>query len=194
MVECGVNHARLNALCNFCAQHGFACTTLEPHPVAVLDATLLGVVLVVSAVATLLRHRIVAALTPRLGETDGREPVALTVLLGATQAGKTSLMRLMAGLDTPTEGRVWADGKDVTGMGVRERNVAMVYQQFINYPSLSVFENIASPLRIAGKLSEDQIKKKVSEMAERLHISKYLDRSPAALSGHADFDSFRLTA
>ncbi|MEY3999150.1 MAG: hypothetical protein RLY60_1962, partial [Pseudomonadota bacterium] len=63
-------------------------------------------------------------------------PNAVTVLLGATQAGKTSLMRMMAGLDTPTEGRVWADGKDVTGMGVRERNVAMVYQQFINYPSM----------------------------------------------------------
>ena len=58
----------------------------------------------------------------------------MTVLLGATQAGKTSLMRLMAGLDTPTSGQVRVDGQDVTGMPVRERNVAMVYQQFINYP------------------------------------------------------------
>ena len=73
---------------------------------------------------------------------------AVTVLLGATQAGKTSLMRLMAGLDTPTSGRVWVDGKDVTGIGVRDRNVAMVYQQFINYPSMNVFDNIASPMRI----------------------------------------------
>ena len=108
---------------------------------------------------------------------------AINVLLGPTLAGKTTLMRLMAGLDRPTEGKIIADGVDVTGVPVRERHLAMVYQQFINYPSLSVFENIASPLRIAGKLSEDDIRKKVHEMAERLHISNYLDRSPAALSG-----------
>ncbi|MDP1635200.1 MAG: ATP-binding cassette domain-containing protein, partial [Gallionellaceae bacterium] len=60
---------------------------------------------------------------------------AVTVLLGATQAGKTSLMRIMAGLDTPSKGSVRVDGKDVTGLSVRKRNVAMVYQQFINYPS-----------------------------------------------------------
>ncbi len=108
---------------------------------------------------------------------------AINVLLGPTLAGKTTLMRVMAGLDRPAEGKVMVDGVDVTGVPVRERHLAMVYQQFINYPSLSVFENIASPLRIAGKLSEDQIRKKVHEMAERLHISAYLDRSPAALSG-----------
>ena len=54
-------------------------------------------------------------------------------------------MRIMAGLDRPTEGRVLADGVDVTGVPVRQRNVAMVYQQFINYPSMTVFDNIASP-------------------------------------------------
>ena len=73
---------------------------------------------------------------------------AVTVLLGATQAGKTTLMRVMAGLDRPSAGRVRVDGRDVTGMPVRQRNVAMVYQQFINYPSMSVFDNIASPLRL----------------------------------------------
>eukprot|EP01036_Dinobryon_divergens_P001627 gene1627-2130_t len=56
------------------------------------------------------------------------QPNAVTVLLGATQAGKTSLMRIMAGLDVPTHGRVLVDGKDVTGTPVRDRNVAMVYQ------------------------------------------------------------------
>lgn len=115
--------------------------------------------------------------------TAALAPGAINVLLGPTLAGKTTLMRVMAGLDRPAEGRVLVDGVGVTGVPVRERNLAMVYQQFINYPSLSVFENIASPLRIAGKLSEDQIKRKVSEMAERLHISNYLDRSPSALSG-----------
>lgn len=60
-------------------------------------------------------------------------PGAMTVLLGATLAGKTSVMRIMAGLDRPTEGKVLVDGADVTGVPVRQRNVAMVYQQFINY-------------------------------------------------------------
>lgn len=76
---------------------------------------------------------------------------AVTVLLGATQAGKTSLMRIMAGLDVPTTGRVLVDGRDVVGVPVRERNVAMVYQQFINYPSLKVRDNIASPLKLRGE-------------------------------------------
>lgn len=110
-------------------------------------------------------------------------PGSINVLLGATLAGKTTLMRLMAGLDVPDQGKVLVDGRDVTGVPVRARNLAMVYQQFINYPSMSVFENIASPLRIAGKLGEDAIRQRVHEVAERLHISQYLDRSPAALSG-----------
>jgi len=105
---------------------------------------------------------------------------AVTVLLGATQAGKTSLMRLMAGLDTPTEGKVLVDGKDVTGMPVRERNVAMVYQQFINYPSLKVSDNIASPLKLRG---ETNIEARVKALAEKLHIGMFLDRLPAELSG-----------
>ena len=75
----------------------------------------------------------------------------LSVLLGPTLSGKTSIMRLLAGLDKPTSGRVLVDGKDVTGFDVRKRSVAMVYQQFINYPSLTVYENIASPLRVQGK-------------------------------------------
>ena len=107
-------------------------------------------------------------------------PNAVTVLLGATQAGKTSLMRLMAGLDTPTAGQVWVDGKDVTGMGVRDRNVAMVYQQFINYPSMNVFDNIASPMQLRG---DKDIATKVKVLAARLRIDPFLDRLPAALSG-----------
>ena len=69
----------------------------------------------------------------------------LNVLLGPTLSGKTSLMRLMAGLDRPTEGQLLFDGADVTGKRVQDRSVAMVYQQFINYPALTVYENIASP-------------------------------------------------
>lgn len=109
-------------------------------------------------------------------------PGTINVLLGTTQAGKTTLMRLMAGLDKPSAGRVLADDRDVTGVSVRHRNLAMVYQQFINYPSLTVFENIASPLRIA-RVPEAQIRTRVTELAERLHITPYLQRSPAELSG-----------
>ena len=107
-------------------------------------------------------------------------PRAVTVLLGATQAGKTTLMRLMAGLDTPSKGRVVADGKDVTGLPVRERNVAMVYQQFINYPSMTVADNIASPLKLRG---EKGIAARVAELAAKLHIEPFLKRLPAELSG-----------
>jgi glycerol transport system ATP-binding protein len=107
-------------------------------------------------------------------------PLAVTVLLGATQAGKTSLMRVMAGLDAPAKGRVLADGKDVTGKPVRERDVAMVYQQFINYPSMTVAGNIASPLKLRG---EKNIAARVSELAAKLHIEMFLDRLPAELSG-----------
>ncbi len=109
-------------------------------------------------------------------------PGTINVLLGTTQAGKTSLMRVMAGLDRPSSGRVLADGRDVTGVPVRERDLAMVYQQFINYPSFTVFDNIASPLRIK-RMPEREIGKRVVDMAERLHITPYLQRSPAELSG-----------
>ena len=107
-------------------------------------------------------------------------PRAVTVLLGATQAGKTSLMRVMAGLDAPSQGRVLADGRDVTGQPVRDRNVSMVYQQFINYPSMTVADNIASPLRLRG---EKGIAARVAELAGKLHIEPFLKRLPAELSG-----------
>lgn len=120
-------------------------------------------------------HLYPMSLSPRTNE--------LTVLLGATLAGKTSLMRVMAGLDRPNSGSVWVNGVDVTGQSVRRRNVAMVYQQFINYPSMTVYNNIASPLRLKGELSESELDQRVRNMAERLHIDPYLSRLPAELSG-----------
>lgn len=110
------------------------------------------------------------------------EPGGFNVLLGPTRAGKTSLMRLMAGLDKPTTGRVFMNGKDVTDLPVQKRNVAMVYQQFINYPSLTVYDNIASPLKIKG-LGKAEIDRKVRSAAELVHIDMFLDRLPAELSG-----------
>lgn len=109
-------------------------------------------------------------------------PGQFNVLLGATLAGKTTLLRIMAGLDKPGGGRIFIGDSDVTGVPVRRRNVAMVYQQFINYPSLSVFENIASPLRVARK-SEQEIRSRVGAIAETLRLTPFLSRYPAELSG-----------
>ena len=119
---------------------------------------------------------------PHLHRIDVDLAPGLHVLLGPTGSGKTSLMRLMAGLDRPTAGRLFQDGVDVTDLPVRKRNVAFVYQQFINFPSLTVRQNIASPLERQG-LASAEIQRKVEETARLLHIDHLLDRMPAALSG-----------
>lgn len=110
------------------------------------------------------------------------EKGTMNVLLGRTLAGKTSLMRLMAGLDQPTEGRILWDGRDMTGVPVQKRQVAMVYQQFINYPTLTVYENIASPLRLQRRPS-GEIDRRVRETAELMKLAPMLDRKPLELSG-----------
>ena len=106
----------------------------------------------------------------------------MNVLLGPTSSGKTSLMRLMAGLDVPTEGRLFWEGQDVTGMRVQDRKVAMVYQQFINYPSMTVYDNIASPLRLMGK-SKAEIDTAVKQAADLMQLGPFLNRKPLELSG-----------
>ncbi|PTL81811.1 ABC transporter [Vitiosangium sp. GDMCC 1.1324] len=111
------------------------------------------------------------------------EPGSFSVLLGRTRAGKTSLLRLMAGLDKPTSGTLRANGADVTHLDVRRRDVAMVYQQFVNYPSLTVYENIASPLRLAGKLGKQELDRRVRDTAAALRLEPFLNRLPAELSG-----------
>ncbi len=106
----------------------------------------------------------------------------VNVFLGPTQAGKTSLMRVIAGLDRPSSGQILVDGKDMVGISVRERNLSMVYQQFVNYPAMTVYENIASPLRLQH-FPKDEIQHRVQEVAEKLHIDHLLQRMPGALSG-----------
>jgi glycerol transport system ATP-binding protein len=107
----------------------------------------------------------------------------MNVLLGPTSSGKTSLMRLMAGLDVPNTGKVIWGGKDVTGMRVQDRGVAMVYQQFINYPSMTVYDNIASPMRLLGQ-SKDQIDVAVKKAADLMKLAPaLLARKPLELSG-----------
>ncbi len=110
------------------------------------------------------------------------EPGSFNVLLGTTLAGKTTLMQLIAGLDRPTSGEVWFGGRNVTGVPVQKRNVSMVYQQFINYANFTVYDNIASPLRVAG-MSSSEIERRVNEAAELLRLSPMLRRKPSELSG-----------
>lgn len=110
------------------------------------------------------------------------EPGSFNVLLGRTLAGKTSLMRIIAGLDKPSNGIISMNGRVVNDLSVQNRNVSMVYQQFINYPNMTVAQNIASPLVVAG-CDADEIRGRVEQTAELLHIQAFLDRYPSELSG-----------
>jgi glycerol transport system ATP-binding protein len=110
------------------------------------------------------------------------EPGGFNVLLGATGAGKTTLIKMMAGLERPTTGSVWMDGRDVTKDSPQKRNVSLVHQFFINYPNLNVYDNIASPLRVAG-MSASEIDARVMKAAELLRLGPMLKRRPNELSG-----------
>ncbi len=110
------------------------------------------------------------------------EKNTINILLGPTLSGKTTLMQIMAGLDKPSMGEIWFNDKNVTGMKVQKRNVSMVYQQFINYPNFTVYENIASPLKITG-VSSDETKQRVGKVAELLKLSGMLNKKPNELSG-----------
>ncbi|MCF8528836.1 MAG: ABC transporter ATP-binding protein [Aquiluna sp.] len=108
----------------------------------------------------------------------------INLLVGPTLSGKTTLMRLIAGLVKPSSGSIALDGADISNVAVKDRSVAFVYQQFINYPSLTVFENIASPLKVDKvKHSKEEIAARVEEMAKLLGLSPFLKRKPSELSG-----------
>ncbi len=110
------------------------------------------------------------------------EDGSFVAVVAPTGTGKTTLLRVMAGLEKPEKGAILVDNRDVTNIHVRNRNVAMVYQQFINYPSLAVYENIASPLRVSGR-SKLEIDQRVRAVAEQLRIADLLPRLPQELSG-----------
>ncbi len=113
-------------------------------------------------------------LTAREGE--------FVVLLGPSGCGKTTLMRMIAGLETPTAGDVLIDGKVVTELPPRARNVAMVFQSYALYPHLTVFKNIAFPLRAQG-MERSALQEKVRWAAGMFKIGHLLDRKPRQLSG-----------
>ncbi|MEM0947298.1 MAG: ABC transporter ATP-binding protein [Pseudomonadota bacterium] len=127
--------------------------------------------------------------TKRVGAVTHIKPTTLTletghfnVLLGATGAGKTSLIKLMAGLDPMASGKIFMDGQEVTRLNTQKRRISLVHQFFVNYPHLSVFENIASPLRVAG-MSQGEIEGRVEEAADLLQLRPMLGRKPQELSG-----------
>ncbi|HEC36524.1 MAG TPA: ABC transporter ATP-binding protein, partial [Anaerolineae bacterium] len=104
------------------------------------------------------------------------------VLLGPSGCGKTTLLRCIAGLERVDKGSVFIGQRDVTDLAPKQRQVAMVFQNYAVFPHLTVFENIAFGLRMQRK-SKDEIKKRVWSAAELLHIEELLDRYPAQLSG-----------
>jgi multiple sugar transport system ATP-binding protein len=128
-------------------------------------------------------------LVKRYGRVEALQGVDLEVedgeffaLLGPSAAGKTTTLRAIAGLERLDAGRVLLDGTDYTGVPVKRRNMAMVFQSFALYPHLSTYDNLAYPLREAG-LARREIASRVGETAELLRITHTLKRRPASLSG-----------
>ncbi|MDX8431839.1 ABC transporter ATP-binding protein [Mesorhizobium abyssinicae] len=106
------------------------------------------------------------------------------VLLGPTGAGKTTTLRLIAGLERPDSGTIHIAGRDATVLSPAERDTAFVFQQYSLYPHLSVFDNLAFPLRSpARKLSEDAVRRRVEEVARLVRIHHKLDNRSTKLSG-----------
>jgi multiple sugar transport system ATP-binding protein len=110
------------------------------------------------------------------------EPGECLVLLGPSGCGKTTLLRLLAGLETPDAGRLWIGEREVTGLPPSARDVAMVFQNYALYPHMTVFENIAFPLR-ARRAPPEEVAPRVRKAAARLELEALLDRRPAQLSG-----------
>ena len=106
----------------------------------------------------------------------------MIVLVGPSGCGKSTLLRLIAGLEIPTTGRVWIGDRDVTWLSPAQRGLAMVFQSYALYPHLSVFENIAFPLRMARRPAAE-VRARVAAVAETLELYQLLDRRPRELSG-----------
>ena len=106
------------------------------------------------------------------------------ILVGPSGCGKSTLLRMVVGLENITSGDLKINGERVNERQPRERNLSMVFQNYALYPHLSVYENIAFPLRLAkGQFSNDEIDRKVREAAETLDLTEHLERKPANLSG-----------
>src|SRR3954447_24996785 len=108
----------------------------------------------------------------------------LMILVGPSGCGKSTLLRMIVGLEDITSGDMLIDGKRVNDKAPRDRNLSMVFQNYALYPHLTVYENIAFPLRLArGKFSDQEIDRKVRVAADTLELNDHLERKPANLSG-----------
>ena len=105
------------------------------------------------------------------------------ILVGPSGCGKSTLLRMIVGLEDITSGDMMIGDERVNDVAPRDRNLAMVFQNYALYPHLSVYENIAFPLRLRKNLSDDEIRAKVTEAAETLELTEHLERKPANLSG-----------
>ncbi len=105
------------------------------------------------------------------------------ILVGPSGCGKSTLLRMIVGLEDITDGDLLIGEERVNEKAPRDRNLAMVFQNYALYPHLTVFENIAFPLRLRKTLSDDEIKAKVQEAAETLELTEHLSRKPSNLSG-----------
>jgi ABC-type sugar transport system ATPase subunit len=110
------------------------------------------------------------------------EPGEFFALLGPSGSGKSTTLRILAGLDAPTSGRVFVDGRDITSTDARDRDIAMVFQSYALYPHMTVYENIAFPLEMA-KMRAAEIAVAVKEAASKVKIEHLLKRKPGQLSG-----------
>jgi multiple sugar transport system ATP-binding protein len=122
--------------------------------------------------------RVVAVRDVSLEVADGE----FVVLLGPSGCGKTTVLRTVAGLETPDHGRVWIGGRDVTRLPPGRRDIGMVFQSYALFPHMRVFDNVAFGLRMRG-VPEAEQRRRVQEVAELLQIADLLDRYPAQLSG-----------
>ena len=104
------------------------------------------------------------------------------VLLGPSGCGKTTTLRCIAGMETPDGGDILVAGKSVKNLQPKDRDVAMVFQNYALYPHMSVYDNIAFPLRMR-KMSKDKIDQRVKDVAKLLHLERLLRRKPKQLSG-----------
>ena len=128
-------------------------------------------------------------LTKRFGDVTAADNINLTIndgefftLLGPSGCGKTTTMRMIAGLEFPTEGQVFFDDKDVTHLPSYERNTGMVFQNYALWPHMKVFENVAYGLNVR-KVPQDEIKERVKETLEQVKLGGMEDRFPTQLSG-----------
>lgn len=113
------------------------------------------------------------------------EPGVLHTLLGSANSGRSTLLRVMAGLERPSSGQVTFNNRIITHLPInhKDRRVALVYEEFINYPHFTVFENLASPLKMQKIASQKEIAERVQEMARLLKLTPFLHRLPSQLSG-----------